>query len=476
MKIGITYRLFLSILAATSLAILSLFLIMRWNIDRGFYQYLKTLDQSRLEQMANNLEEAYTEHGNWDFLRDNPRFVIGSLLNARSDDAAAGTSKKIEDGKEMPSLPQGQRGGRRSRWPFIVLDAERKPVFGNTEETEGMDFRPVFHNGKAVGYVGLLPPKRFLNPHQLQFLRQQKSALILAAGGMVLAVMIFSLPLAKRLVRPIRAMTAATGDLASGKYTVRVPVGSLDELGLLARDFNTMALTLEKNEQARRQWVADISHELRTPVAVLRGELEALLDGIRTITPETIQSLHAEAMRLNRLVDDLYQLSLTDIGALTYRKENLGLDTVLGDSIESYRTEFGRKGIRITRNFSGEREILVFADRERLNQLFTNVLENSLRYTDRGGELVIGLTSTEGQVTIEFQDSTPAVPEGELDRLFERLYRVEGSRNRTSGGAGLGLAICKKIVEAHEGTISAHPSPLGGLLIKITLPTVVRSA
>jgi two-component system sensor histidine kinase BaeS len=271
-------------------------------------------------------------------------------------------------------------------------------------------------------------------------------------------------------------MTAATGDLASGKYTVRVPVGSLDELGLLARDFNTMALTLEKNEQARRQWVADISHELRTPVAVLRGELEALLDGIRTITPETIQSLHAEAMRLNRLVDDLYQLSLTDIGALTYRKENLGLDTVLGDSIESYRTEFGRKGIRITRNFSGEREILVFADRERLNQLFTNVLENSLRYTDRGGELVIGLTSTEGQVTIEFQDSTPAVPEGELDRLFERLYRVEGSRNRTSGGAGLGLAICKKIVEAHEGTISAHPSPLGGLLIKITLPTVVRSA
>ncbi len=476
MKIGITYRLFLSILAATSLAILSLFLIMRWNIDRGFYQYLKTLDQSRLEQMANNLEEAYDEHGNWDFLRDNPRFVIGSLLNARSDYAAAGTSKIIEAGKEMPPIPHGPRGGRRSRWPFIVLDAERKPVFGNTEETEGMDFRPVFHNGKTVGYVGLLPPKQFLNPHQLQFLRQQKSALILAAGGMVLAVMIFSLPLAKRLVRPIRAMTAATGDLASGKYTVRVPVGSLDELGLLARDFNTMALTLEKNEQARRQWVADISHELRTPVAVLRGELEALLDGIRTITPETIQSLHAEAMRLNRLVDDLYQLSLTDIGALTYQKENLDLDTVLGDSIEAYRTEFGRKGIGITKNFSGEREILVFADRERLNQLFTNVLENSLRYTDRDGELVIGLTSTEGQVTIEFQDSTPSVPEGELDRLFERLYRVEGSRSRTSGGAGLGLAICKKIVEAHEGTISAHPSPLGGLLIKITLPTVVRSA
>jgi two-component system sensor histidine kinase BaeS len=477
MKIGITYRLFLSILAATSLAILSLFLIMRWNIDRGFYQYLKTLDQSRLEQMAGNLEEAYTEHGNWDFLRDNPRYVIGNLLNARPDDAAAGTSNKIEDGKDQDMRPpRGPRGGRRSRWPLIVLDAERKPVFGKSEETAGMDFRPVFHNGKTVGYVGLLPPKQFLNPHQLQFLRQQKSALILAAGGMVLAIMIFSLPLAKRLVRPIRAMTAATDDLASGKYSVRVPFGSSDELGQLARNFNTMALTLEKNEQARRQWVADISHELRTPVAVLRGELEALLDGIHTITPETIQSLHAEAIRLNRLVDDLYQLSLSDIGALTYRKENLDLVKVLRDSLESYRTEFGQKGIRITADFSPEQENMVFGDRERLNQLFGNLLENSMRYTDRGGELVIGLTLTEGKVTLEFQDSLPGVPEKELNRLFERLYRVEGSRSRTSGGAGLGLAICKKIVEAHEGKISAHPSQLGGLLIRISFPIVVRSA
>jgi two-component system sensor histidine kinase BaeS len=476
MKIGITYRLFLSILAATGLAILSLFLIMRWNIDRGFYQYLKTLDQSRLEQMAGNLEEAYAEHGNWDFLRNNPRFEIASLMNARPDDATAGTSNKYEAGEGMQSLPQGPRSSRRSRWPFIVLDSERKPVFGGTEEAEGVVFRPVIYNGKTVGYAGLIPPKQFLNRHQLRFLRQQKSALILAAGGMVLAVMIFSFPLAERLVRPIRAMTAATGDLASGKYAIRVPIGSSDELGQLARDFNTLAFTLERNENMRRQWLADISHELRTPVAVLRGELEAILDGIRTLTPGRIQSLHAEAMRLNRLVDDLYQLSLSDIGALTYRKEYLDLTTVLRDSMEPYRTEFVRKGITITENYSREQVIAVSADRERLNQLFTNVLENSLKYTDMGGCFVIDLTFTEGNVTIEFQDSTPGVPPEELDRLFERLYRVEGSRNRISGGAGLGLAICKNIVEAHGGTISAHPSSLGGLLIRITLPVTVRNA
>jgi two-component system sensor histidine kinase BaeS len=475
MKIGITYRLFLSILAATSLVIFSLFLIIRWNINRGFYQYLKTLDQSRLEQMAGNLEEAYAEHGNWDFLRDNPRFEIGNILNARPDDSAAGTSNKIEAGKMRP-LPRGSRGGHRSRWPFIVLDAERKPVFGKLGESEGMDFRPVIHNGTTVGYIGLLPPKQFLNPHQLQFLRQQKSALILAAGGMVLAVMILSFPLAKRMVRPIQAMTAATDDLASGKYSVRVPVESSDELGQLARNFNTMALTLEKNEQARRQWLADISHELRTPLAVLRGEIEALLDGIRTITPETIRSLHTETLRLNRLVDDLYQLSLSDIGALTYRKENLDLVEVLRDSLESYHAEFGRKGIKVTGEFPRERAVLVSADRERLNQLFANLFENSLRYTDEGGKLAVSLALGEEHAVIEYQDSAPDVPEKELDRLFERLYRVEGSRSRTSGGAGLGLAICKNIVEAHEGAISAHSTPLGGLLIRITFPIVVRSA
>jgi two-component system sensor histidine kinase BaeS len=476
MKIGITYRLFLSILGATSLAIFSLFLIVRWNIDRGFYEYLENLDQSRLDQMTDSLEEAYAEHGNWDFLRDNPRFWIGSLLNARTEDAAPGKMKRSEEDKEMRPLPRGPRGGRRARWPFIVLDAQRKPVFGKTEESEGVDFRPVIQNRKIAGYVGLLPPKQFLNPHQLQFLKQQKAALILAAGGMVLAVMIFSFPLAKRLVRPIKAITAATEDLASGKYSVRVPVGSSDELGQLARDFNTMALTLEKNEKARRQWVADISHELRTPVAVLRGELEALLDGIRTIAPETVQSLHAEAMRLNRLVDDLYQLSLSDIDALTYWKTNLNLTEVLVASIESYRAEFGKKGIILTEDFSREREITMFADRERLNQLFANLFENSLRYTDPGGKTTIGLDLSDGRVTIEFQDSAPGVKKEELNRLFERLYRVEGSRSRTSGGAGLGLAICKNIVEAHEGTISAHSSPLGGLLIRITFPIVVRNA
>ena len=473
MKIGITYRLFLSILGATALAVLALFLIMGWSINRGFYQYLGTMEEGVLDQMAPSLEQAYAEHGSWDFLRNDPGPWMRQMLHEHSGQMMPERFRRFEEGGNMRHLRMG-RGMHGQGSPLIILDAERKPIIGSSSKSEEVNFRPLVYQGKTVGYAGLLPPRHFLNPMQVRFLSQLHVALAFAAGGMVLAVVLVSLPLARRLVRPIKAMAEATHDISSGKYATRIPDTSSDELGQLARDFNAMALTLEKNEKERRQWVADISHELRTPIAVLRGEIEALLDGIRTINPDTIRSLHAETLRLSRLVDDLYQLSLTEIGALTYRKDNLDLAKVLGASLESYRAEFVRKGIALTNSISQDSEIIVFADRERLNQLFTNLFENSLRYTDAGGRLDISLGVSGEKAVIEFQDSAPGVPEQELGRLFERLYRVEGSRSRTSGGAGLGLAICKNIIEAHEGMISAQASPLGGLLISISLPVSRR--
>ncbi len=475
MKIGITHRLFLSILAAACLAVVSMFLIMQWSIHRGFLKYLNSIEQGRLEQISERLEQAYSESGSWDFLRDRPRFwMMMRMPDTRPDDASLEKLKEFDKNGDVRAFPPGGAHARGPRFPFIILDAGKKPLFGNPAEVKDANFRSIVHNGETVGYIGLLPPKHFLNPPQLEFLRRQKTALILAAFGMALLVAIFSIPLSNRLVRPIRAMTAATRDLASGKYAVRVPVSSSDELGQLAGDFNAMALTLEKNEKARRQWIADISHELRTPLAVLRGEIEALLEGIRSITPDAIRSLHAEALRLHRLVDDLYQLALSDLGALTYRKEDLDPAEVLRDSIETYRAEFAHKNIRLKADISQGPEIMVFADRERLQQLFLNLVDNSLKYTEPGGELVIRLKRSADKVAIDFEDSAPGVPDAELDRLFDRLYRVEGSRSRASGGAGLGLAICRNIVEAHNGTISAHPSPLGGVLIRVIMPAAGR--
>jgi two-component system, OmpR family, sensor histidine kinase BaeS len=476
MKIGIIYRLFFSILSATGLAILSLFLIMQWSIDRGFYQYLGTMDQSILEQVVNELGQKYAEQGNWDFLKTSPPRWGAPGLAPQPDRDAPRPSFFDRGGPGLdrhPPMPPHFEQGRPGD-PLIILNAEKKAIMGSYPEDEEVNFRPIIVRGETVGYAGLLSPKHFLLPMQVRFLSQQKLALGLAAAGMVLVVIIISFPLSRRLVGPIRAIAAATRDIASGNYATRIHVSSSDELGQLAHDFNDMALTLEKHNKDQRQWVADISHELRTPVAVLRGEIEALLDGIRPITPETVRSLHAEALRLGRLVEDLYQLSLSDIGALSYRKEFLDVADVLNVSLDGFRAEFGRKNITLRADLSVEQKVVAYGDRGRLEQLFANLFENSLRYTDAGGEAAVSLALSDSHIIIEFQDSAPGVSERNLDRLFERLYRVEGSRSRTSGGAGLGLAICKNIVEAHEGSISAHQSSLGGLLVRISLPLARR--
>ncbi len=461
MNIGITYRLFLAILSATGLAVLALFLIAGWSIDRGFYRYLAEMNQSKMEQLAEEMGKRYEEHKNWDFLkRDPPRYHFeGSLRSPEKETAPV----------HLPTAFR-PRDIRRATGPLVVLNAERRPVWGALPKEEEASYRPIVIKGETIGYVGLLSPKRFLHPMQVEFLSRQRFVLALAAAGMLIAVILISFPLARRLVKPLRAMAEATHDIAAGRYTTRISLTSSDELGQLARAFNAMALTLEKNEKERRQWVADISHELRTPVSILQGEIEALLDGVRSVTPDAIKSLHVETLRLKRLINDLYQLSLSDIGALAYRKENLNLIETLTGMLETYHPGFRQKGIAVTAKFPPDEKVIVFADRERLDQLFANIFENSLCYTDAGGELRLEVAVSSGNCVIELQDSAPGVPEDALPKLFDRLYRVEASRSRQSGGAGLGLAICKNIVEAHEGIITAHPSPLGGLSLRITLP------
>ena len=276
--------------------------------------------------------------------------------------------------------------------------------------------------------------------------------------------------LAYMLGKPIRRIAAAAKELAVGRYTVRLPVESGDELGQLARDFNEMAAALDQAEQSRRQWVADISHELRTPLAVLRGELEALQDGIRPMNSEAVESLLADVLRLNRLTDDLYQLALSDQGALSYRKSWIDPITLLQADLAALSPAFEQKHINVTWLDRTAGNISLYADPDRLSQLFRNVLKNSINYTDSGGKLKVNLTKQADRLVIELADSSPGVALQDLPQLFERFYRVESSRSRNHGGAGLGLAICRNIVTAHNGTITAQPSELGGLAIRIELP------
>jgi two-component system sensor histidine kinase BaeS len=479
MKIGITYRMFLAILSASAMAVVCMFLVMQWSIGQGFLRYVNRLEEKRFSVLVSRLEENYARNGNWDFLRRDPtiwqRLVTESMpmegeVPPGPPPGLPGGMAPLEDisppgGSLPPPPPPPSFHG-----PYFLLDAGRKPLSGPSSFPPDAELKPIRNKGAVVGYLGLIARREMADIRQLTFVKEQRLVLLLVAVMLVFLTAGLSFPLARRLVRPIRALANATRRLAAGEYSSRVPETTNDELGRLARDFNALAITLEENERARRQWVADISHELRTPLAILRGEVEAIQDGIREPSPDSIRSLHGEVMRLNRLVDDLYQLSMADLGALTYRKENIDPADPLSDSLSFYREEFLRKKIAVEEDIPRLEPATVFGDKERLRQLFTNILDNSLKYTDEGGKLFVRLNCRDHNALVDIEDSAPGVPERDLERLFERLYRVEASRNREAGGAGLGLAICRSIVEAHAGSIVARPSKLGGVWIRVALP------
>jgi two-component system sensor histidine kinase BaeS len=278
-----------------------------------------------------------------------------------------------------------------------------------------------------------------------------------------------ALLLARRFVAPIHQLAGATHRLGAGKYTVKIPDTRQDEFGQLARDFNGLANILAQNEKLRRDFVADISHELRTPLAILTGEIEAIQDGIRPATPEALASLQHETQSLTRLVDDLYQLALSDVGGLRYQMQRLDLVALTGQAAQPFYERMLEHGLTLQLTLP-DNPVWIDADTARLHQLITNLLENSVRYTDAGGVVLLSVHNSNGMAVLDCQDSAPSVATADLPRLFERLYRVEGSRNRATGGAGLGLPLCQSIVEAHHGRIHAQPSAQGGLWLRVELP------
>ena len=438
MKPGITLKLFLAILAASAVAAAAMAIATRYSFQSGFFGYLSRVESQSLEALATRLGDEYRRKGDW-------RSLEGDYSRLRA--------------LATPAQPV-QR--------LALLDAERRVVVGNPELSEGATVRPVLVDDRIVGWIARSPFRRISTAADLAFQQEQlRAAWIIAGVALALAALV-ALVLARIFLQPLKRVATATHRLAAGDYGTRVAVTSRDELGQLAEDFNRLAQALQRNEELRRRFMADVSHELRTPIAVLRAGLEALEDGVRPLTREAVASLHGEVVALGKLVEDLYQLALSDTGALSYRKERVDAADVLEQAVESFAARFAERHLSVQKQFNPG--LNVIADADRLGQALRNLLENSARYTDRGGRVRVAARCEGGRVVIDFEDSAPGVPADALPRLFERFYRVEGSRSRANGGAGLGLAIVRSVVEAHGGAIEAGASSLGGLRVTIALP------
>ena len=335
---------------------------------------------------------------------------------------------------------------------------------------------PPLRSGDAVvGHLGVRAVEPFagaLDATYLATVREHLTliALLASAVGVAMAQLI-----ARHLLGPIDALSSAARRLARGDYEARVGLAGTDELARLGRDFDALAQTLSDDARARRQWVADTSHELRTPLTVLRGELEALLDGVRPLDRAALESLSTEVARLQRLAEDLGELARSDRGELSLSLASLSPLEVPGEVVAHFRPRFAASSLTLDVTPT-EGPWRVKADRVRLGQVFTNLLENSLRYTDAGGRLEVSTRGDGGRLVMRFDDTAPGLPPEALPRLFERFFRAEPSRSRARGGAGLGLAISQRLTEAHGGTLRALPSPIGGLPVELTLPLAEEGA
>jgi len=472
-------KILLALIASTALALILTTMLSRAALQRGFVQFLEQQEERQLRNLVPELAELYRRTGNWDELAGDTRRWMHLLIQTRPEGIRPPDDPPPEFARRPRNLPhriaeeESMLKDARQLWRrMFLLDGNRQWVAGaGFGVGEASQLVPIEIDGVNVGWVGFREAEEALTPEARRFLQYQGRALFISLLIALVPASALGYWLAKSLSRPVGHLRDTVQELTRGRFTVRAKVEGGDEIGELAKHVNRLAETLEKNETTRRRWTADIAHELRTPLAVLQGELDAVKDEVRPLTEATMTSLQEEVAHLTELVEDLQTLALADAGALNIRLQTIDLVTVVEQVLEAYRERLAAAGLQLETRLP--ESLVMLGDPQRLRQLLHNLLENSCRYTHSGGKVRVSLMEDKALAVLEIEDTAPGVGQEHQQHLFDRFYRVESSRGRERGGSGLGLAICRNIVAAHGGQIQAGESPLGGLSIRVCLPREV---
>jgi two-component system sensor histidine kinase BaeS len=300
--------------------------------------------------------------------------------------------------------------------------------------------------------------------------RNRLRILAIAAAVLLVATTV-SLVVGSRMTRPLRALAAAAGRMSAGEVGTRVRVGGRDEIGAVAVAFNAMAESREQQEAARKAMVSDVAHELRSPLSIIRGQVEAAQDGLVDLDPALLASLHEEAVTLHRVVDDLQVLALADAGALRLHRERVDLGEAVRQQVAAARAAAGPGAPRLTCTVTGASAGAVDVDPVRVRQVLGNLLSNALRHTGAHGEVRVELDAGPTATVLTVQDTGAGIPADRVAHVFDRFYRADPSRSRATGGSGLGLAIVRDIVELHGGTVTLTSEEGVGTRVVVTVPT-----
>jgi len=494
---------FIVMLIICSLLTTGLYLFIKLSFKQDFWRYVEKKETRFTQPLVADLVQNFHDKKDWQWINNWDEYILAHVevetrehmhannqSNRDPQHLQPNNNREHDQEERRPPPPQitdspaktstNDRGFRDWRdfrrmapmgaMRFIfLLDENHQLVAGNNERQKDSFLIELNDGDKTVGYLGVPfnPAIRDLQDANFAHLQETKLALFIAIAMLIAALAAF--PLAHLLTKRINLVVTQVSLFSKGDYRQKMSVKGKDELSILAEHVNALGETLAQSQQTRRQWVADISHELRTPIAVLQAELEAMEDGVRPLDKESVSRLIKHSQRLKHLVNDLYELSLTDLGAMTYRKSTVDIALLLKEAVNAMSPQFNAQQIELI--LTGiALPITLLGDQNRLQQLFINLLKNSLQYTNTPGKTLVTLHASEDKALVTIEDSAPGVAEEHHGKLFDRLYRADSSRNRATGGAGLGLSICKNIVTAHDGNISIGNSTLGGLKVTISIP------
>jgi two-component system OmpR family sensor kinase/two-component system sensor histidine kinase BaeS len=359
---------------------------------------------------------------------------------------------------------------------LVVYDSQGQRAGQTLNRSEQKLAIPIQAEGQTVGFLLAIPPIGMqLQPQEQSFLDQVNRALLLAGALAGALSILLGLGLSRGLTAPLARLTAAARRIARGDLSQRVPEAGSAEVAALGQAFNQMAAGLEKAEELRRNMVADVAHELRTPLSVLQGNLRAILDGVYPLEQSEIAALYDETRLLSRLVDDLHELAQAEAGQLHLDMRPTDLAEVIQTTVANFAVAAEAKEVRLATDWA-DGLLPVLADPDRLAQIMRNLLSNALRHTPEGGQITISATcnghceSDGPAVRVVVADTGEGIPPDDLPHVFDRFWRAERLRSHEQGGSGLGLAIARHLVQAHGGEMGIESEVGQGSRFWFTLP------
>ena len=483
LRLSLVHQLVLLLVGAVLLAVTVLGAAVAWNLSAGFSDYLRAQDEHWLDRFAEVAAAAVAARGL--AALSGPPGSLRPLFEALAPSDGStlrpgpGGMNGRPNGMDGPHGPPPRLGlgghpppgAGRAPERLSLIDTEGRPLAGHPLAPQDVSAeRAIVVGGRAVARAQLARMAFATADVNAAFLARQYRGIVLTALVLTLLAVAGAVWAGRRWLRPVRDVQHAARRVAQGAFDVRLAPRGNDELADLSHDINAMAASLQQLEASRRRWMAELSHEMRTPLAVLRGEVEALVDGVRPLTTAAMLSLQEEVARVTRLVEDFHQLALSDLRALPCSFALVQPAALLRDAVGRVELRALAAGLRLDVDTDNAPQMAHW-DTQRIGQLLSNLLENSLRYTDAPGRITLQLRAGgPDEAVLSVDDSAPGVTAADHARLFEPLYRADASRSRRLGGSGLGLSICRAIVRSHGGHIEAGASALGGLRVVVTLP------